>query len=176
MRSYCYGRVHKRLLLFQNLALTENIVQFSMRRAYPMILKQGSCQDERCCNGNVASVVECCHVSDSNGKDIPWPVTESEESVVEKWEENCSFESSEDSSSEEWLTCHGANTIIFYRNFCQVLPKRGNGSTEITSVDIDQWDGEEAKGECKGKDSVQCRHGHWDGPDVNAQMWGHWSS
>ena len=30
-----------------------------------------SCEDERCCDSNVASIVEGGHVSDANGEDIP---------------------------------------------------------------------------------------------------------
>ena len=57
-----------------------------------------------------------------------------------------------------------------------VSPESGNGGTDVTSIDIDQWDGEEAKGESKGEDSVQSRHGHWNRPNVDAQMWRHWTT
>ena len=63
--------------------------------------------------------------------------------------------------------------LIFYR---LVSPESGNGGTDVTSVDIDQWDGEETKGESKGKDSVQSRHCHWNWPNVNSQMWRHWTT
>ena len=60
--------------------------------------------------------------------------------------------------------------------FILVSPESGNGGTDVTSVDIDQWDGEETKGESKGKDSVQSRHCHWNWPNVNSQMWRHWTT
>ena len=53
------------------LPLKSTFTQFErLENRFRWFLKD-SCEDEGCCDSNVASVVEGGHVSDANGEDIP---------------------------------------------------------------------------------------------------------